>query len=98
LQSFAAFAPDRDEFKVHLEPDQQALKRRMIEAHRTQAAILAPFDVTAEQFRIPPRYNFSKLPNNGQLYYEQQDWGLDGAAWRALARAALVELGLEGRP
>ena len=97
LQSFAP-VPGVEDIAVHLQPEQQALKRRMMNAHRTQAAILAPFEVATEHFRIAPRYDFSELPNDGRLYYEQQDWGLTGAEWCALARAALVELGLEGRP
>lgn len=84
-----------EEFTIRLSPEQQALKRRMMAAHRTQQAILAPFDVSAEFFRIAPRYDFSELPNQGRLLYEQQDWGLTGRQWLTLARAALAELGLD---
>lgn len=97
LQSFAP-APDTEELTVHLQPDQQSLKRRMMAAHRTQAAILAPFGVTAEHFRIAPRYDFSMLPNEGRISYEKQDWGLAAREWLALARQALAELGLAGKP
>ena len=85
-------------FTVRLSPEQQALKRRMMAAHRTQQAILAPFDVSAEFFRIAPPYDFSELPNQGRLLYEQQDWGLNGREWLKLSRAALTELGLGSGP
>lgn len=90
--------PGAQEITIPLTPDEQELKRRMMAAHRTQTAILAPFDVTAERFRIAPQYDFSELPNEGQLLYEQMDWGLTGPEWLTLARSALADLGLEGKP
>jgi LmbE family N-acetylglucosaminyl deacetylase len=78
--------------------DQQALKRRMMAAHASQAALLASFTVDAERFRAAPRYDFTKLPNGGRLLYEQQNWGLDGARWSSLARSALAELRAEKCP
>ena len=94
------FAPAADipEITVRLSPEEQALKRRMMAAYRTQAAILGPFEVKAEHFRVAPRYDFTGLPNRGRLLYEQQDWGLTGAEWIVLAGAALADLGLAGEP
>lgn len=89
---------DTKECVVNLRPEQQALKRRMIAAHQTQSAILAPFSTAQEQFRIAPIYNFRSLPNEGQLYYARHDWGLTGREWKALARSALAGLGLDGQP
>ncbi len=90
------FAPadDAPEITVHLSPHEQALKRRMMAAHRSQAAILGPFEVKTEHFRVAPRYDFTKLPNEGRLLYESEDWGMTGAEWLVLARAALSDLGL----
>ncbi len=96
-QSFATTA-DMPEITVRLSAQEQAMKRRMMAAHRTQAAILGPFEVKTEHFRIAPRYDFTTLPNHGHLLYEQQDWGLTGVEWLDLARAALADLGLEGKP
>ena len=98
--SIQTFTPgfDTKECVVNLRPEQQALKRRMIAAHQTQSAILAPFSTAQEQFRIAPIYNFRNLPNEGQLYYERHDWGLTGREWKALARSALAGLGLDGQP
>lgn len=73
------------------EPD-RARKQRMIGAHRSQAQMLARFHAEAERYRPAPRYDFSALPNGGRLLYEQQNWGLTGAEWQALACAALEEL------
>jgi hypothetical protein len=36
------------------------------------------------------------LPNDGGLLYERYGWGMTGARWQALARAALAELAAEG--
>jgi LmbE family N-acetylglucosaminyl deacetylase len=73
----------------------QARKRRMLDCHMSQRAVLAPFNVTAERFRLAPRYDFTMTPHAGELYYERQNWGMNGERWRALAQAALRELGLE---
>jgi hypothetical protein len=55
---------------------------------------LANFQTSIERFRLAPDYDFTKLPNDGDLYYERFPWGLDGASWLKLAPAALAELGL----
>jgi N-acetylglucosamine malate deacetylase 2 len=72
----------------------QARKRRMLDCHGSQRAVLAPFTVAAEHFRLAPRYDFSLPPHPGELHYERQDWGMKGERWRVLARAALHDLGL----
>jgi N-acetylglucosamine malate deacetylase 2 len=73
----------------------QARKRRMLDCHVSQRAVLAPFTVAAEHFRLAPRYDFSMPPHAGPLHYERQPWGMSGERWRNLAQAALLELGLE---
>jgi N-acetylglucosamine malate deacetylase 2 len=72
----------------------QALKRRMLDCHVTQRAVLAPFGVAVERFRRAPRYDFGNPPHPGPLHYESQNWGMTGERWRALATAALKELRL----
>ena len=72
----------------------QARKRRMLDCHLTQRAVLAPFTVTAERFRLAPRYDFHAPPHAGELHYEGRDWGMSGGRWRAMVEAALLELGL----
>jgi hypothetical protein len=87
--------PERPEFVVWLDAGQRELKHRMLAAHATQAATLAAFTLDFERFRLAPDYDFTALPNGGDLLYERYDWGLMGARWQTLARAALDELGLE---
>jgi LmbE family N-acetylglucosaminyl deacetylase len=93
LQTFAPHG-ECPETVVHLTREEQDRKRHMIAAHATQRRTLAPFSIEVERFRRAPRYDFTELPNQGRVLYEHHDWGLDGERWRALARAALRELGL----
>jgi N-acetylglucosamine malate deacetylase 2 len=93
FQSFGA-APDCPETTLRLHAREQALKRAMMAAHATQERVLASFGADTERFRVAPSYDFTALPNQGQLFYERQDWGMTGQRWRGLAQAALRELGL----
>ncbi len=72
------------------------LKRRMLACFATQQKTLAAFPVEVERFRYAPRYDFSRPPHSGTLYYERHDWGMAGAHWRALAHQALERLGFDG--
>lgn len=69
-------------------------KRRMLAAHLTQQRVLATFTADTERFRLAPHYDFSKLPNDGELLYEDFDWGLDGETWLRLTLEARREMGL----
>lgn len=69
-------------------------KRRMMAAHITQQRMLTAFAADTERFRLAPHYDFSELPNGGELLYEDFDWGLDGKTWLRLTLAARRELGL----
>ena len=91
-QSFATSCGHAVE--VRLSPQDQARKRRMIEAHGSQRAVLAAFDTAAEHYRPAPRYDFTELPNGGRLLYERHAWGLTGAEWQQEVRHALHELAL----
>ena len=77
-----------------LGPRAAAMKRAMLAHFRTQRQVLAQFQTVVERFRLAPDYDFTELPNRGDLYYGRFPWSLDGASWRKLAAAALVELGL----
>ena len=81
-----------------LDPEEAARKERMIAAHATQRDTLAQFPVKAERFRKAPHYDFTEPANHGRLWYERFDWGLTGDQWRAKAREALKELGLDKPP
>jgi|SRR5579883_159394 LmbE family N-acetylglucosaminyl deacetylase len=71
-----------------------AIKQAMIARYVTQREQLRQFQTSIERFRLAPDYDFARLPNEGDLYYERFPWGLDGASWLKLAPAALAELGL----
>jgi LmbE family N-acetylglucosaminyl deacetylase len=65
-----------------------SFKRRLYACYKSQQRTLRWFPIENESFRIAPRYNFSKPPHEGKLFYEQFKWGMEGARWRALAAEA----------
>ncbi|HEY4275058.1 MAG TPA: PIG-L family deacetylase [Rhizomicrobium sp.] len=77
-----------------LSPVQQDSKRQMFACHVTQAEVFAPFDVTAERFRLAPRYHFLAPPDRGDVGYNQYMGAFTGMVWRRHAGQALRELGL----
>lgn len=86
--------PGARETVVELDTGAVDTKRRMLLAHHTQRRTLEPFEPVAERFRTAPEYDFSQLPNGGELVYEAFDWGVDGRMWLRLAQEARRELGL----
>jgi LmbE family N-acetylglucosaminyl deacetylase len=96
---FAQFGPDESaaEIVIPLTEDEASRKAQMMAAHETQRHVLEAFPRDVERFRLPPAYDFALLPNDGALLYENHDWGMDGARWLTLARAASAQLGLGDR-
>jgi len=92
-QRFAR-TPAAPSYEAPLSRRASALKQAMLARHCTQREQLAQFHASVERFRLAPDYDFTKLPNGGDLYYERFLWGLNGASWLKLAPAALAELGL----
>jgi LmbE family N-acetylglucosaminyl deacetylase len=86
------------EVALPLSPRSRARKRLMLACHATQARTLARFSVEVERFRRAPAYDFTALPNDGVLYYERFDWGLDGREWIVLVKAALAAFDLSPCP
>jgi N-acetylglucosamine malate deacetylase 2 len=96
----ASFLP-RPEVEVTtlvLDGPARARKRELVACFATQRRVLAQFPLEVERFRPAPSYDFAQPPHRGPLYYEHFAWGVDGARWRGLARAALESLGLAGAP
>lgn len=92
------FLPDSETPTITLElsPPERAFKKSLLHCFSSQAQMLSYFSVDTEKFRIAPLYDFTQPPHPGRLFYENFDWGVrSGAEWRALARDALVELGLQ---
>lgn len=90
-QSFVP-RPDAVEVELRLDWDEQQLKQSMYAAHASQQEVLLLFRVDVERFRTAPQYDFSVLPNAGALHYERYDWGMTGARWLQLAKAAQAAL------
>jgi len=86
------------EVALLLDMDQQMLKRRLFDCHRTQRAMLEQFPLEVERVRPAPSYDFLAPPHPGRLFYEQFDWGVDGERWRGEAAASIAQLGLEAPP
>ena len=83
---------------IELRPREQRLKRAMLAAHSSQAAVLSLFPIDVERFRCSPPYDFTRLPNSGWLLYEHQNWGMTGARWLDAAGRALRDLGVREIP
>jgi N-acetylglucosamine malate deacetylase 2 len=80
---------------LFLEPEAVARKRRMVSCFESQKEVVAQFPVHVEHTRIAPRYDFTRPPHAGLLFYEAQSWGVTGEQWRRLAMEALQDLDLE---
>ncbi len=97
-QTFAS-NESASELVLFLDADAQARKRRMLACYTTQRHTLSGFAIETERFRPMPRHDFTVLPNDGALLYENHDWGLrTGAEWKERAGHALIELDLVERP
>ncbi len=90
--------PDAEEIALPLSEAERDFKRRLFDCYRTQRHVLRYFPPEVERFRPAPRYDFTRPPHEGPLWYERFDWGMTGPRWRGRAAAALKELGLEGAP
>jgi LmbE family N-acetylglucosaminyl deacetylase len=86
--------PQTEELVIDLDADERESKRAMFACHMTQIQVLARFSIEQERFRQAPNYDFLRLPNEGALLYERENWGMTGGRWLALAGAALAELEL----
>ena len=76
-----------------LSAEQRERKVSMLREYKTQATTLAPFmSPCCESFRRAPKYDFRRAPHQGKLFYENFNWGVDGATWRELAGRALRRL------
>ncbi len=84
------------EAAVRLTPGERRFKRRLLDCFATQRSVLALFPLEQERFRPAPRYDFTRPPHQGPLFYELNPWGMSGDRFRRLAGEALAELGLEG--
>jgi LmbE family N-acetylglucosaminyl deacetylase len=80
--------------EVRLSPDEQRLKRAMVDCYETQRNTVRLFPLSPERYRPAPPYDFTSPPHEGKLFYENFSWGMTGREWREQAGAALDALGL----
>lgn len=83
---------EHDEVVAVLSDTQRDLKRQMLAAHRTQASSLCLFEANEERFRTAPNYDFTRLPNDGCLHYENFRSGMSRDTWPELVREAIEDL------
>lgn len=76
----------------------RALKARMLGCFASQAETLRYFPMVPERFRAAPRYDFSRRPHAGRLFYEHFSWGCTGEEFCRNAVAAARRLGVEVSP
>jgi LmbE family N-acetylglucosaminyl deacetylase len=62
-----------------------ARKEKMFDAYVSQRLLLGSFGIERERFRLAPRYDFTKPPHPGKLWYECLGWPMSGERWRELA-------------
>jgi LmbE family N-acetylglucosaminyl deacetylase len=88
-RTFAEFlpAPESPERTVRLTPDGQALKKRLLACHRSQAAKWKSMPLAEERFRLAPAYDFTRPPHDGQALYERFA-GITAKTWCELAAEA----------
>lgn len=88
-------AADAQAVTVRLSREERAFKQSLVDCYASQRETLRQLPLPdVERYRPAPHYDFTRAPHEGRLWYETQDWGMDGARFRELAAAALAELGL----
>jgi LmbE family N-acetylglucosaminyl deacetylase len=95
--ALGTFLPAREHLvrTIVLGAASRARKQRMIGCYASQRAMLRTFPIARERFRLAPRYDFTRPPHAGRLWYEWFGWGgMTGRRWCALAAEALAQLGL----
>lgn len=81
------------QYAYRLNAGDRELKIRMIKSFTTQERTLQPFvQPEVETFRMAPKYDFTRPPHEGKLWYENFNWGTDGATWRKMASQTLGEI------
>lgn len=94
------FTPNANcpEIAIRLTDSEQAAKRRMIGAHKTQQEVLTLFATDIEQFRRAPTCDFTKPPvGRSERWRKEERFGMTGERWLALAARALGALNLGTR-
>lgn len=75
-----------------LDDEERARKLRMYNHYRTQRSAIRNQPVAVERRRLAPRYDFTRPPHDGRLFYETYPSGMTPERWIFLATAALKAL------
>ena len=70
---------------VALTQEERERKRCMLACYVSQRDVLRDFPLEPERLRAAPRYDFSRPPHQGQLWYEHLGWPMTWAKWRERA-------------
>jgi N-acetylglucosamine malate deacetylase 2 len=80
---------EREVTTLLLDDRSRELKERMFACLDTSATVSM---IDSEKFRRPPKYDFNRPPCPDKLHYENFDWAIRSAEWRALATRASDQL------
>ena len=67
---------------VEFDADRQRVKRSWLDCFASQQRVIQMFPIDREQFRPAPKYDFSRPPHEGPLYYEIRKLGWTWPDWR----------------
>jgi LmbE family N-acetylglucosaminyl deacetylase len=73
------------ELELILSERERGRKAGMFAAYASQRRVLDGFAIHHERFRVAPKYDFSRPPHQGKLWYECMAWPTTGQQWRATA-------------
>jgi LmbE family N-acetylglucosaminyl deacetylase len=80
-------------YSLALTPEQQELKTKLYQAHTSQQNTFTNMSVTTETLREAPPYDFTSLPNGGELFRLYDRSGMRDQ-WTTLTTEALRQLDL----
>jgi len=86
-----AFCDDDEGVVVTLDAPMLRIKTAMFAEYRSQADVLASFDIGIERFRSARSYEFSRPPNGGRLKYALSHIDPDLGDWSVRVRRATGE-------
>ncbi len=80
-----------EDISIELTPEERTRKAEMMACFRSQGPVLQGFAIGNERLREAPRYDFSRPPHAGALWYEMLGWPLTGERWREVAGQAMAQ-------
>jgi hypothetical protein len=72
----------------NLSPAEKERKHKLIACFTTQRETLKEFQDAKDQYRIAPVYDFTRLPHEGRVHYDNYPWGMTSTRFCELAMEA----------